>query len=83
MSDIDTITARNTRVESDKAWETSLTRKLFIAGITYIVVALYLPVLGVQQSYLHALVPVCGYLLSTLSLPFVKTWWLDNTYNKK
>ncbi len=82
MSDIDLIAARNARVEADKAWETCFTRRLFIASITYIIVTLYLPFLGVEQSYLHALVPTCGYLLSTLSLPFVKTWWLNNKYKK-
>lgn len=82
MSDILSIAERNARVDADKAWETCRTRKLFIAAITYIVVALYLPILGVEQSYLHALVPVCGYLLSTMSLPFVKIWWLNNQYKK-
>ena len=80
MSDLNTILERNARVEADKAWETSWTRKLFIAGITYGVVSLYLPVLGVEKSYFHALVPVCGYLLSTLSLPIMKAWWLKNKY---
>ena len=80
MSDLNTILERNARVEADKAWETSWTRKLFIAGITYVVVTLYLPVLGFEKSYLHALVPVCGYLLSTLSLPIVKTWWIKHKY---
>lgn len=82
MTDLDTIAQRNARVEADKAWETSLTRKLFIAAITYTVVAFYLPFLGVERSYLHALVPTCGYLLSTLSLPLVKQWWLEKLYKK-
>lgn len=83
MTDLDSIAARNARVEADKAWETCWMRKLFIAGITYLIVSLYLPILGVEKSYLHALVPVCGYLLSTLSLPLVKTWWLENQYKKE
>ncbi len=83
MTNLDTLAQRNARVESDKAWETSWTRKLFIALLTYVIVSLYLPVLGVQQSYLHALVPVCGFLLSTLSLPFIKKWWLQKIYKKK
>ena len=41
---------RNTRVEADKAWETCWMRKLFIAGITYLIVSLYLPILGVEKS---------------------------------
>ena len=36
---------RNKRVELDKAWETSWTRKIIIAVLTYLVVASY-PVLG-------------------------------------
>ncbi|MEK7615775.1 MAG: hypothetical protein AAB420_01035 [Patescibacteria group bacterium] len=34
---IKTIEARNTRVETDKAWETSWTRRLSIAIATYII----------------------------------------------
>lgn len=83
MSDIESIVARNNRVEADKAWETSLVRKLCIAGFTYVFIALYLPFLGVEKSYLHATVPMLGYLFSTLSLGFIKTWWVQNSYNKK
>lgn len=72
----ETLEQRNARVEADKAWETSLTRRFIIAGITYATVCLYLPLLGVERPWLHALVPVAGYLLSTLSLPYAKRMWL-------
>ena len=78
--DLDLIQERNARVESDKAWETSWTRKLSIAGLTYLILVFYLPTLGVEKSYLHATVPVCGYLLSTLTLPFIKRRWLQKIY---
>lgn len=76
MSDIDEIKVRNARVEADKAWETSKTRRLFIAVITYIIACYYMRVLGVGDYYLHALVPTGGYLLSTLSLSHIKKIWI-------
>jgi hypothetical protein len=68
--------ARNCRVESDKGWETSWTRRGLIAVITYICALLLLMLLGNSASFLHAFVPAMGYLLSTLSLPIIKTIWL-------
>jgi hypothetical protein len=83
MTDLSAIAQRNARVEADKAWETSWTRKLLIASLTYIFLLIYLPMLGHQQAYLHATVPVFGYLFSTITLPFVKKWWLQHHYIKK
>ncbi len=80
MTDLENIHLRNAKVEADKAWETSWTRKFSIAGITYIFLVFYLPVLGLEKSYLHATVPVCGYLLSTLTLPLIKKQWLQRFY---
>jgi len=70
------IEERNRRVELDKAWETSWTRRVFIAGVTYVMAGFWLVAIGVGQPWLNALVPTGGYLLSTLTLPFLKTWWL-------
>ena len=39
--EIENIKERNKRVELDKKWETSLTRKLCICILTYIVVVIY------------------------------------------
>lgn len=36
------IESRNARVENDKAWETSWTRKLTIAIMTYFIIGLYI-----------------------------------------
>ena len=38
---VEDILERNKRVELDKKWETSLTRKICIAVLTYIVVIIY------------------------------------------
>ncbi|HOO50328.1 MAG TPA: hypothetical protein PLK94_03455 [Alphaproteobacteria bacterium] len=77
------IQERNARVELDKAWETSKTRRAVIAGMTYIVATLYMMSLGVSQPMLNALIPTGGYLLSTLSLPIVKKIWTDKTCRNK
>lgn len=74
------IQERNKRVELDKAWETSLTRRGFVAGITYAVAALFMYKVGVSDYFINALVPTGGYLLSTLSLPVVKRWWIAKLY---
>lgn len=70
------ILERNARVEADKAWETSKTRRGSIAGITYLIAGLYMSALGASLPWLNAFIPVGGYLLSTLSLPIIKRNWL-------
>lgn len=77
------IQARNARVEADKAWETSQSRRALIAGLTYIVAGLYMSSLGVGDPWLNALIPTGGYLFSTLSLPMAKKIWLEKFYSKK
>lgn len=81
MGELDSIRERNARVEADKAWETSWTRRLIIAGGTYIIVCVYLMVLGVQGAVLHALVPPGAYILSTLTLPVFKRLWIEKCYS--
>ncbi len=69
---------RNRRVEMDKAWEVSWTRRLFITVLTYAVASVWLVLINEAVWYLKAFVPVAGYILSTLSLPAVKRWWVGN-----
>ena len=60
------IEGRNKKVEADKAWETSWVRRLSIAVLTYIVIVIYLSVINNKAPFINALVPVAGFLLSTL-----------------
>lgn len=74
--EIAAIKARNKRVETDKAWETSWTRRLCIMILTYAVVVLYSATISqVSNVFLSSLVPVMGFLLSTLSLRLVRKAW--------
>jgi hypothetical protein len=73
---VEAIEKRNGEVELNKAWETSLTRKFSIAAITYITVLLFFIVNKTPQPFISALVPTLGFLLSTLSVSFVKNIWI-------
>ena len=76
---IELIEKRNKRVELDKAWETSFTRRICIAVLTYLVVVLYSYLISKNNNiYLSSLVPVIGFLLSTLSLGIVRKIWEKN-----
>ena len=70
------IKERNKRVELDKKWETSWTRKICIMILTYIVVIIYSYVIrNIDNIFLSSLVPVIGF---TLSLKLVRKIWEKN-----
>ena len=78
MEDLEQIKERNKKVELDKAWETSLTRRSLIAILTYFIAVLFMYRIDIAEPFLNAFVPAGGYLLSTLSLPIIKHWWADS-----
>ena len=73
---IEKIEQRNKSVEADKGWETSWLRRGFITVITYLIAVWFMWLIGVENYCVGALVPTGGYILSTLSLPFLKKLWL-------
>lgn len=76
------IEKRNKRVELDKAWETSYTRRVLLFIFTYLTIALYMKFVLDIEPWLNAIIPSLGFLLSTLTLPFIKTVW-RKYHNKK
>ena len=76
--EIQTIQQRNARVEVDKAWETSIFRKVSIALLTYIVVVLFFYIAGIGRPFINAIVPTTGFVLSTLSLSVLKRLWIEH-----
>lgn len=72
------IKERNRRVEGDKAWETSWTRRVFIAASTYILISIFLIIVKVEKPFLSAIIPAVAYLVSTFSLDALKSRWLKN-----
>lgn len=75
-NEIREIKQRNARVEADKAWETSLFRKILVAILTYAVVVLFFFAAELPKPFANATVPTLGFLLSTLSISFFKKLWL-------
>lgn len=74
--EIRSIKKRNARVEKDKAWETSLTRRLCICVLTYLVVVIYsFAIQYTNNIWLSSIVPVFGFTLSTLSLSSIRKAW--------
>jgi len=70
------IEGRNARVEADKAWETSFARRAALMIFTYLAVGAYLAAIGVPDAWLNAIVPAVAFMLSTLTLPYLKEIWL-------
>jgi hypothetical protein len=82
IQEIEKIKLRNIKVEADKAWETSSFRKILIAILTYFVIVLFFKFANFSKPFTNAIVPTIGFLLSTLSVPFFKKFWIKNIYKK-
>ena len=76
------IKLRNKKVEMDKAWETSLFRKILIAILTYLVIVLFFYIAKLPKPFINAIVPTIGFLLSTLTVPLFKKYWIKKFYHK-
>jgi peptidoglycan/LPS O-acetylase OafA/YrhL len=76
INEIYAIKERNKRVEIDKAWETSLTRKIFIIIFTYIVIVIFFISAELPKPFINAIVPSLAFFISTLSLPIIKKIWV-------
>lgn len=68
------IEARNKRVEKQKQWERSWSRRIAISVLTYIVVCSFLLVIDNDHPFLNALVPAGAFLLSTLALKGIRNF---------
>lgn len=78
--EIEKIKERNKRVEAEKAWETSWSRKFVIAGVTYFTIAVFLYMTGFKNFWEGAITPTVGFLLANMSIPFFKNLWLKFIY---
>lgn len=80
--EIEQIKERNLRVEIDKKWETSFTRRILLIIFTYLAIGIYLNAININNPWLNAIVPAIAFLLSTLTLPFFKRLWMRH-FNKE
>lgn len=80
--EINKIKERNRRVETEKTWETSWTRKIIISALTYLVILLFFLSAGISKPFVNSIVPAVAFILSTLSVPFIKQLWLMHIHKK-
>lgn len=80
--EISQIKERNSHVEFDKAWETSLSRKALLIIFTYLAISLYMKAINIDKPWLNAIIPALGFLLSTLTLSFFKKLWAKYFFKK-
>lgn len=66
------IEARNSRVEAEKAWETSLTRRLLLMVFTYLGLSVYFWAIDVKDPWLNGIVPAAAFAISMSSMPFFR-----------
>jgi len=72
------IEERNQRVESDKAWERSLTRRVILAITSYLIVAIFFLIIKLSDPWVNAIVPALAFMIQQLSMPFFKKLWLKS-----
>ena len=73
---IQKIEERNARVEADKAWEVSFTRRIILVVLTYVVVGITFMVIDVVKPWMNAIIPASAFVISTLTISFIKIRWL-------
>lgn len=76
------IESRNAKVEADKAWETSAVRRAAIVAATYATITLFLFVIDANNPFINAIVPCLGFTLSTLSVSWLKRYWITKRMNE-
>lgn len=81
--EIEIIKDRNKKVEADKAWETSFSRKALIAILTYFIIVLFFFMTDTTKPLVNAIVPTLGFILSTLTIPVFKKLWINKIYRNK
>lgn len=75
-SELSQIRSRNRRVELDKAWEMSWTRKLIVAVLTYFVVVVFFVFAELPDPFVNSIVPALAFVVSGSALPLFKKIWM-------
>ena len=70
--ELELIKERNKRVEADKAWETSWTRRSLVLVLTYLVIVIFFYFAGLERPFANSIVPALAFVISTTSLSFFK-----------
>jgi len=80
--ELEKIKARNKKVETDKTWEWSMTRKILLMLFTYLALGIYMQAINIYKPRLNAIIPTIWFILSTLTLPRFKKLRTKHIYKK-
>lgn len=80
--EISHIQERNKKVEADKAWETSKTKRFIACIFIYTIAGIFLALIKAPDPWYNATIPPSAFIISTLTLPQIKNWWLKYLYKK-
>jgi hypothetical protein len=80
--ELENIKKRNKKVETDKAWEWSIARKILLMIFTYLALGIYMQAIDINNPRLNAIIPAIWFLLSTLTLPRFKKLRTKKIYKK-
>jgi len=61
-----------------KKWDQSRIRITLNASGVYLVTVIFMHVLAIENPAVSALIPVFGYVITTISLPLVKKLWIKS-----
>ncbi|MCF7905583.1 hypothetical protein K9L63_00090 [Candidatus Gracilibacteria bacterium] len=73
--EIETIKERNNRVELDKKWETSWTRRIFLAVLSYVATYIFLRIIHAENAVYGAMIPAGAYLLQQMTVRPLRAFW--------
>ena len=77
------IEQRNVRVEADKAWEVSWERRVVVAVVTYFVTDAAFRYGDVTQPWLAGILASLGYIVSTFTMPVIRSHWVKHLLEKR
>lgn len=80
---IQKIEERNAKVEADKAWEVSWTRKILLIIFTYLAIGVFLWSIDIAHPWINAIVPAVAFIISTMTMSFFKKIWLERISNRR
>lgn len=76
--ELERIKERNAKVEADKAWELSNTRRMVVGISIYLLAVVVFLGIKAPDPFVNAIIPAIGFVLSTATFPIFKELWIKH-----
>lgn len=76
--ELEKIKERNAKVEADKAWELSNTRRMVVGISIYLLAVVVFLGIKAPDPFVNAIIPAVGFVLSTATFPIFKELWIKS-----